>query len=63
MGNAVIDRALGQDERLGLHNLKHRGVTDTEGTQNEASGHKIDAMMHLYDHSMPTAIESGTLAP
>ncbi|MNV10089.1 site-specific tyrosine recombinase XerD [compost metagenome] len=56
--NAVKDGILSQDERFGLHSLKHRGVTDTKGDKKEASGHKTDAMMHVYDHSMPTVAAS-----
>ncbi|WP_176429863.1 MULTISPECIES: hypothetical protein [Stenotrophomonas] len=59
MRNAVKDGILSQDERFGLHSLKHRGVTDTKGDKKEASGHKTDAMMHVYDHSLPTVGESG----
>ncbi|KIP82103.1 integrase [Stenotrophomonas maltophilia] len=40
-------------ERFALHGLKHRGVTDTRGDKKEASGHKTDAMLSLYDHSLP----------
>jgi len=54
------ERDTGQDEHFGLHSLKHRGVTDTKGNKKEASGHKTDAMMHVYDHSLPTVAESGT---
>lgn len=53
MRNAVKDGILGQDERFGLHSLKHRGVTDTKGNKKVASGHKTDAMLHVYDHSIP----------
>lgn len=59
MRNAVKDGVLSQDERFGLHSLKHRGVTDTRGNKKEASGHKTDAMMHVYDHSLPIVTESG----
>lgn len=58
MRNAVKDGILGEDERFGLHSLKHRGVTDTKGDKKTASGHKTDAMMHLYDHSLPVVDES-----
>ncbi|MDT3502584.1 hypothetical protein [Stenotrophomonas maltophilia] len=46
MRNAVKDGMLSQEERFGLHSLKHCGVTDTKGDKKEASGHKTDAMMH-----------------
>ncbi|MEN5097345.1 hypothetical protein [Stenotrophomonas sp. TWI1409] len=60
MRNAVKDGILSQDDRFGLHSLKHRGVTDTKGDKKQASGHKTDAMMHVYDHSLPTVPESGS---
>ncbi|QNR99190.1 integrase [Stenotrophomonas sp. 169] len=60
MRNAVKDGILSQDDRFGLHSLKHRGVTDTKGDKKEASGHKTDAMMHVYEHSLPTVAESGS---
>ncbi len=59
MRNAVRDGILAPEERFGLHSLKHRGVTDTKGNKKEASGHKTDAMLHLYDHSLPVVDESG----
>ncbi len=59
MRNAVKDGILSQAERFGLHSLKHRGVTDTKGDKKEASGHKTDAMLHVYDHSLPVVEESG----
>ncbi|MBD8635643.1 integrase [Stenotrophomonas sp. CFBP 13725] len=60
MRNAVREGVLSQDERFGLHSLKHRGVTDTKGNKKEASGHRTDAMMHVYDHSLPLVQESGS---
>ncbi|EVT69035.1 integrase [Stenotrophomonas maltophilia 5BA-I-2] len=59
MRNTVRDGVLSLDDRFGLHSLKHRGVTDTKGDKKEASGHKTDAMMHVYDHSLPVVPESG----
>ena len=60
MRNAVKDGVLSQDERFGLHSLKQRGVTDTKGDKKEASGHKTDAMMHVYDHSLSIVSESSS---
>lgn len=54
MRNAVKDGILCQEDRFGLHSLKHRGVTDTKGDKRLASGHKTNAMLHLYDHEIPT---------
>lgn len=53
MRAAVRDGVLAEDERFGLHGLKHRGVTDTKGDKKLASGHKTDAMVMLYDHHLP----------
>lgn len=59
MRNAVKDGILKQDDRFGLHSLKHCGVTDTKGNKKEASGHKTDAMLHVYEHSLPVVAEAG----
>lgn len=56
MRAAVADGVLSDEDRFGLHGLKHRGVTDTRGTtadKQHASGHKTAAMAHLYDHEVP----------
>ena len=48
---AVITR----EQRFTLHGLKHRGITDTKGKKaekKEASGHKTDPMLDLYDHEV-----------
>lgn len=44
-----------REQRFTLHGLKHRGITDTKGKKadkKEASGHKTDAMLDLYDHEV-----------
>jgi len=56
MLSLVKSEVLTTEQRFGLHALKHRGITDTEGTRaekQEASGHKSAAMMDVYDHSVP----------
>lgn len=53
MRAAVKDGVLTAEQRFGLHGLKHRGVTDTQGDKKKASGHVTDAMVHLYDHELP----------
>jgi len=58
MRNAAKNGILSKVDRFDLHNLKHRGVTDTPGDKQVASGHKSPAMMHVYDHSLPTVEES-----
>ncbi|HGM6050660.1 TPA: tyrosine recombinase XerC [Stenotrophomonas maltophilia] len=60
MRNAVREKVIAADERFALHGLKHRGVTDTDGNKKEASGHKTDAMLHVYDHSLPVVEESSS---
>ena len=56
MRAAAAEGVLSAGERFGLHSLKHRGVTDTQGTRadkKETSGHVSDTMTGLYDHSLP----------
>jgi site-specific recombinase XerC len=55
MGLAIAEGLITDGERFGLHGLKHRGVTDTEGTKQDkkaASGHRTDQMVNLYDHAV-----------
>ena len=43
-------------DKFSLHGLKHLGVTDTPGNRadkRQASGHKTDAMLDVYDHEVP----------
>jgi hypothetical protein len=50
------------EERFGLHGLKHRGITDTKGTKADkqlASGHKSMQMVHRYDHERPIVDPAG----
>lgn len=56
MRAAVAAGVIAEEDRFGLHGLKHRGVTDTPGNhgdKQQASGHKTLAMVHLYDHDVP----------
>ena len=62
MAAAIEAGVIDKDSRFGLHGLKHRGVTDTGGgkaKKKEASGHKTDAMLNLYDHEIPTVQPAG----
>jgi hypothetical protein len=46
---------ISKEARFGLHAMKHRGITDTDGTKKDkqlAGGHKTEAMTHLYDHDV-----------
>jgi hypothetical protein len=52
VGEGIITR----EQRFTLHGLKHRGVTDTQGSRGRkqiASGHQTEAMVQLYDHDVP----------
>jgi len=56
MVSLVENGVITAEQRFGLHALKHRGITDTEGNRadkQEASGHKSAAMLDIYDHSVP----------
>lgn len=53
---AIATAAITPAERFSLHGLKHRGITDTPGTRGEkqqASGHRAEAMLDVYDHEVP----------
>lgn len=59
---AIAAGAIDAGSKFGLHGLKHRGVTDTGGgkaAKKEASGHKTDAMLNLYDHELPVVEPAG----
>lgn len=52
---AIEAEVITREQRFTLHGLKHRGITDTKGKKadkKEASGHKTDAMLDLYDHEV-----------
>lgn len=56
MRAAVVAGVITAEQKFGMHALKHRGITDTTGTRadkRQASGHKSDSMMDVYDHSVP----------
>lgn len=56
MAIALEQGLITPEERFALHGLKHRGITDTEGTKADkqlASGHKSMQMVNHYDHAMP----------
>ncbi|KAF1072663.1 MAG: Tyrosine recombinase XerC [Pseudomonas citronellolis] len=49
------------EERFGLHDLKRRGITDTPGTRadkQQASGHRDESMLDIYDLSRPLVAPS-----
>ena len=52
---AINDKIIANDERFSLHDLKRKGISDTAGTgsdKKDASGHRSDAMMQVYDKSL-----------
>lgn len=63
MRNAVKDRVITSDQRFGLHSLKHRGITDTKGDKQRASGHKSKSMVDRYDHELPIVDPSSDPVP
>lgn len=54
--SAVKDDVITEEQRFGLHDLKRRGITDTPGTRankQDASGHRDESMLDVYDFSVP----------
>jgi site-specific recombinase XerC len=59
---AIAEGVITAEQRFSLHPLKRRGVTDTVGTRadrKEASGHVTDAMMDVYDFTVPLVNPAG----
>lgn len=53
---AIEKKILTEDQRFGMHDFKRKGITDTVGTRadkQQASGHKDESMMDVYDMSVP----------
>jgi hypothetical protein len=62
ISGALRDGAITSDQRFSLHGLKHKGITDTDGTRadkQEASGHRAERLMDTYDHSVPVVLAAG----
>lgn len=58
---AIKEGVVASEQRFGLHDLKRRGITDTLGTRadkQEASGHRDESMMDVYDLSLPVVSPS-----
>lgn len=52
---AIKEGAITEEQRFGPHDLKRRGVTDTEGTRGEkalTTGHKDESVIDVYDFSV-----------
>ncbi|QUE75812.1 tyrosine recombinase XerC [Stutzerimonas stutzeri] len=61
MRNAIAAGVITAEQRFGLHDLKRRGITDTPGTRadkQEASGHRDESMLDIYDLSVPKVAPS-----
>jgi site-specific recombinase XerC len=59
---AIKDGVLTDDQRFALHDLKRRGITDTPGDRKQkqdASGHRDESMLDIYDFSLPLVHPSG----
>lgn len=62
MAEAMKEGLIESEERFGVHGLKHRGITDTEGNaadKQQASGHKTRQMAQHYDHEIATVNVAG----
>lgn len=63
MMHAAIDEGvIAPEHRFSLHGMKRRGITDTPGTRGDkqlASGHKTEAMLDVYDSSVPSVRPAG----
>lgn len=59
---AVAAGKIAAEQRFGMHAFKRRGITDTKGNRHEkqeASGHKTEAMLDVYDFSVPVVSPAG----
>lgn len=52
---AIKEGIIREEERFSLHGMKHKGVTDTKGHrgQKQDAAGLTEAMMNVYDHSVP----------
>lgn len=58
---AIKDGVITEEQRFALHDLKRRGITDTPGDRKQkqdASGHRDEAMLDIYDFSLPRVYPS-----
>ncbi|MCP3789425.1 tyrosine recombinase XerC [Pseudomonas sp. N2-11] len=66
MGKSIDAGVLLEEQRYGLHDLKRRGITDTPGTRadkQQASGHRDQSMLDIYDLSLPLVDPSDSPLP
>lgn len=62
MVGAVEDEVIMAADRFGAHDLKRKGITETAGNRSDkqaASGHKAEAMLDVYDLSIPRVTTPG----
>jgi site-specific recombinase XerD len=62
MNRCVELGVIADADRFGLHDAKRKGITDTQVTRaekRESSGHRTDAMMDVYDLSLPRTTTPG----
>jgi len=62
IAKGIEAKVIADGEQFGMHGLKHRGITDTEGNaddKQQASGHKTRQMVEHYDHSVATVDVAG----
>ena len=59
MAMAIKEKVLVDDVRFALHGLKHCGMTDTRADKQQASGHKNERMVDVYDHEIPIVSAAG----
>jgi hypothetical protein len=60
---AIRENAITESSKFTLHGLKHKGVTETQGTRAEkkdASGHRSDAAFDVYDHELKVVPAAGS---
>lgn len=56
LGCPTLLKSVNGGSALRCMDLKHRGVTDTKGNRGDkqqASGHKTEQMLDVYDHEVP----------
>lgn len=62
IAKAIAAGTLAEADRFGPHDLKRKGITDTQGTRHDkrqASGHRTESMMDVYDLSVPEVTTPG----
>jgi site-specific recombinase XerC len=66
MRRMIKDKAITPKERFTTHGCKHKGITDSPGNRHDkqqASGHRSERMMDVYDHEVPIVPTSERKTP